>query len=123
MVLAASMSAVVGGAVLSTSACASAEPRQDSPPPALPENALVTLGVQAGPPPVANKTGISSTLKIGGDVYQIDCGLGSLNAFANAGFKFDDLKSMFITHLHTDHVVDYWSFFLSGNRPQRARHQ
>jgi ribonuclease BN (tRNA processing enzyme) len=40
--------------------------------------------------------------------------LGSLNAFTNAGFTFDDLKSMFITHLHTDHMVDYWSFFLSG---------
>ena len=26
----------------------------------------------------------------------------------------DDLKSMFITHLHTDHIVDYYSFFLSG---------
>jgi ribonuclease BN (tRNA processing enzyme) len=110
--LAVSMSAVLGGAVLSASACSSATPEQK--PPALPENALVTLGVQAGPPPVPNKTGISSTLKIGSDLYQIDCGLGSLNAFANAGFKFDDLKSMFITHLHTDHVVDYWSFFLSG---------
>lgn len=59
-------------------------------------------------------TGISSALKIGTDVYQIDCGLGSLNAFANAGLRFDDLKSMFITHLHTDHIVDYYSFFLSG---------
>jgi ribonuclease BN (tRNA processing enzyme) len=75
---------------------------------------LVTLGVQAGPPPVPNRTGISSTLKIGSDLYQIDCGLGSLNAFTNAGFRFDDLNAMFITHLHTDHMVDYWSFFLSG---------
>lgn len=50
--LAASMAAVVGGAALSTSA-------------------------QAGPPPVPNRTGISTALKIGGDVYQIDCGLGS----------------------------------------------
>ncbi len=80
----------------------------------MPENALVTLGVQAGPPPVPNRTGISTTLKIANDLYQIDCGLGSLNAFTNAGFTFDDLKSMFITHLHTDHMVDYWSFFLSG---------
>jgi ribonuclease BN (tRNA processing enzyme) len=110
--LAASMSAVIGGAVLSTSACSSTTAPQA--PAAMPENALVTLGVQAGPPPVANKTGISSALKIGGDVYQIDCGLGSLNAFTNAGFRFDDLKSMFITHLHTDHIVDYFSFFLSG---------
>ncbi|HJT92731.1 MAG TPA: MBL fold metallo-hydrolase [Mycobacterium sp.] len=80
----------------------------------MPEDALITLGVQAGPPPVPNMTGISSALKIGTDVYQIDCGLGSLNAFANAGLRFDDLKSMFITHLHTDHIVDYYSFFLSG---------
>jgi ribonuclease BN (tRNA processing enzyme) len=80
----------------------------------MPENALITLGVQAGPPPVPNKTGISSALKIGSDVYQIDCGLGSLNAFTNAGLRFDDLTSMFITHLHTDHMVDYFSFFLSG---------
>jgi len=80
----------------------------------LPENALITLGVQAGPPPVPNKTGISSALKIGNDVYQIDCGLGSLNAFTDAGLRFDQLKSIFITHLHTDHMVDYYSFFLSG---------
>jgi ribonuclease BN (tRNA processing enzyme) len=108
------MTAVVGGAVLSTAASGSAKTTPPSSPAALPEHALVTLGVQAGPPPVPNRTGISSTLKIGSDLYQIDCGLGSLNAFTNAGFKFDDLKSMFITHLHTDHMVDYWSFFLSG---------
>lgn len=112
--LAASMSAAVGGVALSTSARGSAAPQPPTSPAALPENALVTLGVQAGPPPVPNRTGISSALKIGGDIYQIDCGLGSLNAFTNAGFRFDDLKSMFITHLHTDHMVDYWSFFLSG---------
>lgn len=112
--LAASVSAVVGGAVLSTAGCSSAEPGPPKSPAALPNNALVTLGIQAGPPPVPNRVGISSTLKIGGDLYQIDCGLGSLNAFTNAGFKFDGLRSMFITHLHTDHMVDYWSFFLSG---------
>jgi len=110
--LAASMAAVAGGAALATSASSSATPPQSPTP--MPENALVTLGVQAGPPPVPNRTGISTALKIGGDVYQIDCGLGSLNAFTNAGFRFDDLKSMFITHLHTDHMVDYFSFFLSG---------
>jgi ribonuclease BN (tRNA processing enzyme) len=80
----------------------------------LPENALITLGVQAGPPPVPNRIGISSALKIGDAVYQIDCGLGSLNAFVNAGLTFDQLKSIFITHLHTDHTVDYPSFLFSG---------
>jgi ribonuclease BN (tRNA processing enzyme) len=110
--LAGAISAAVGGALLSTSASSSAAPQKTAP--ALPEDALITLGVQAGPPPVPNKTGISTALKIGGDVYQIDCGLGSLNAFTNAGLRFDDLTAMFITHLHTDHIVDYFSFFLSG---------
>lgn len=109
--LAASVSAVVAGAALGTAARGSATPPSIT---ALPENALITLGVQAGPPPVPNKTGISSTLKVGPDLYQIDCGLGSLNAFTNAGLRFDALKSLFITHLHTDHIVDYYSFFLSG---------
>lgn len=104
------MSAVLGGAALATAARAFAAP----PPAPLPEDALITLGVQAGPPPVPNRTGISSALKIGGSVYQIDCGLGSLNAFADAGLRFDQLQSLFITHLHTDHIVDYFSFFLSG---------
>jgi hypothetical protein len=109
--LAASVSAVAAGAALASSATSSAAPQGS---PTLPENALITLGVQAGPPPVPNRTGISSALKIGDAVDQIDCGLGSLNAFANAGLHFDNLTSMFITHLHTDHIVDYFSFFLSG---------
>ena len=112
--LTASLSAVVGGAILSSSAQSSATVPEQSPPAPLPENALITLGVQAGPPPTPNRFGISSALKLGRDVYVIDCGLGSMNAFTNAGLKFSDLKSMFITHLHTDHMVDYNSFFLSG---------
>ncbi|MFN8228185.1 MAG: MBL fold metallo-hydrolase [Mycobacterium sp.] len=117
--LTAAGSAVLGAGLLSASTgIAAAQPAA-----ALPENALITLGVQAGPPPIPNRIGISSALKIGTDVYVIDCGLGSLNAFANAGLKFADLKSMFITHLHADHIVDYYSFFLSGGaaaRPGRA---
>ena len=108
--LTAAGSVVLGAGLLSASTgIAAAQPAA-----ALPENALITLGVQAGPPPIPNRIGISSALKIGTDVYVIDCGLGSLNAFANAGLKFADLKSMFITHLHADHIVDYYSFFLSG---------
>jgi ribonuclease BN (tRNA processing enzyme) len=121
-------SAVIGAAVLGTSACGSAQSPQappstepaSAPPPTLPDNALITLGVQAGPPPVPNRYGISTALKIGNDVYVIDCGLGSLNAFTNAGLQFSNLKSMFITHLHTDHIVDYYSFFLSGGSNAKA---
>ncbi|MFN8088788.1 MAG: MBL fold metallo-hydrolase [Mycobacterium sp.] len=83
-------------------------------PPALPATALITLGVAAGPPPKANRCGISSVLKIGRAVYLIDAGLGSLNAFTNAGLHVSDLQSIFITHLHADHFIDYYNFFVSG---------
>ncbi|MDG5485806.1 MBL fold metallo-hydrolase [Mycolicibacterium gadium] len=104
----------VGTATLGCRSSPSPSPSPSPSSAALPENALITLGVQAGPPPVPNRTGISSALKIGDDVYQIDCGLGSLNAFTDAGLKFDQLRSIFITHLHTDHTVDYGSFLFSG---------
>lgn len=112
--LAAAGSAVLGTGLLSASAGTGAAQLPQAPAPTLPDRALITLGVQAGPPPIPNKIGISSALKIGRDVYVIDCGLGSLNAFTNAGLRFADLTSMFITHLHTDHLVDYYSFFISG---------
>lgn len=103
----ASVSALIGGAALV------AAPRGTAAP-GLPRDALITLGVEAGPPPVTDRIGVSSALKVGEAVYQIDCGLGSLNAFTNAGLRFEQLRSLFITHLHTDHIVDYYSFFLSG---------
>lgn len=81
---------------------------------AMPKNALITLGVVAGPPPKANQYGISSALKVGDDVYLVDAGLGSLNAFNNAGLHVSNLRSIFITHLHADHIVDYYNFFVSG---------
>lgn len=113
--------------MLGASACSSAESPQpkDSPkfPAELPENALITVGVAAGPPPTPNRFGICSALKIGSDLYVIDCGLGSLNGFTNAGLQFVDIKKMFITHLHADHVVDYFSFFLSGGNQAKAGQQ
>lgn len=107
---------MLGTAMLSggTAAARSAPLSTAGPSAALPENALITLGVAAGPPPSAHSFGISTALKLGSGVYVIDCGLGSLNAFTNAGLSFDNLQAMFITHLHTDHIVDYYSFFLSG---------
>lgn len=104
---------LLGAAAGAGTATSSAQLTQ-TPPAALPDTALITLGVQAGPPPVPHRVGISSALKIGSDVYVIDCGLGSLNAFTDTGLRFGDLRKTFITHLHADHIVDYYSFFLSG---------
>lgn len=112
-------SALLGAGILGAATGTGAAQPTQTPPPPLPDTALITLGVQAGPPPVPHRVGISSALKIGRDAYVIDCGLGALNAFATAGLRFGDLKKMFITHLHADHIVDYYSFFLSGGASMR----
>ncbi len=123
--LTSSAAAILGASVVGGSACSCGAPRHSGgapapsapplSPPVLPDAALITLGVVAGPPPHANMFGVSSALKIGDAVYVIDCGLGSLNAYVNAGLHVKDLTTMFITHLHTDHIVDYYSFFASGS--------
>jgi ribonuclease BN (tRNA processing enzyme) len=114
-------SAAMGAVALGTAASSPAEiPQPPLSPPSLPNNALITVGVAAGPPPTPDRFGICSVLKIGDELYVIDCGLGSLNGFTNAGLHFPDIKKMFITHLHADHIVDYYSFFLSGGNQSKA---
>ncbi|GAA4834203.1 MBL fold metallo-hydrolase [Saccharopolyspora rosea] len=75
---------------------------------------LITLGTLAGPVSTANRTGISSALHVRGRTYLVDCGLGSLHQFSRAGLALDSLAAMFVTHLHADHVADYFNYFLIG---------
>jgi hypothetical protein len=37
---------------------------------------------------------------------------GAVTQYYRAGLQFDTLSSMFITHLHADHLADYYSFFI-----------
>ncbi|MFC9557353.1 MBL fold metallo-hydrolase [Rhodococcus sp. NPDC056960] len=47
-----------------------------------------------------------------GATYVIDCGRSSTTQFVQAGLRFDTLRSIFITHLHADHIADYYNYFL-----------
>ncbi|MFB4314020.1 MBL fold metallo-hydrolase [Actinomadura sp. 21ATH] len=71
---------------------------------------LVLLGTAGGPPPFGNRTGIASALVVNGDTYLIDCGRGAVTQYLRAGLTMPSLKAVFITHLHADHIVDYFSF-------------
>ena len=42
----------------------------------------------------------------GNDVFIIDVGDGSVNNLRNWGVPFDQIKAVFITHLHSDHISD-----------------
>ncbi|WP_079189194.1 MBL fold metallo-hydrolase [Streptomyces kebangsaanensis] len=73
---------------------------------------IVLLGTAGGPPPEIDRTGIASALVVGDRVYLVDCGRSAVTQYGRAGLKYKNLKSVFITHLHADHIADYHNFLL-----------
>ncbi len=71
---------------------------------------VTLLGTNGGPPPLAARYGISSALTVNGKTYVIDCGRGSLSQFVRAGLSLPAMAGIFLTHLHSDHTVDYFSY-------------
>ncbi|MEU9448765.1 MBL fold metallo-hydrolase [Streptomyces sp. NPDC048277] len=71
---------------------------------------LVLLGTNSGPPPLASRYGISSALVVNGKTYVVDCGRGAVGQYLRAGLSMPSLTGIFLTHLHADHIVDYYAF-------------
>jgi ribonuclease BN (tRNA processing enzyme) len=68
---------------------------------------LVLLGTKGGPairPGGPSPT--SSLLEIGGKTIVVDCGLGVTRGIVDAGVSLKGLDAVFITHLHSDHVIE-----------------
>lgn len=68
---------------------------------------LVLLGTKGGP--AVRKGGAmptSSLLEIGGRKIVIDCGLGVTRGLVEAGGNLKELDLIFITHLHSDHILE-----------------
>lgn len=70
-------------------------------------NRLVLLGSKGGP---AIRPGgpwpSSSLLEFGGRSIVVDCGLGVTRGLADTGVSLKALDLIFITHLHSDHVLE-----------------
>lgn len=75
---------------------------------------VVLLGTQAGPPIVQDRTGMATALVVDGHVYLVDCGRAAVTQYVRAGLPLSKLAAIFLTHLHADHVADYYNFFLLG---------
>lgn len=71
---------------------------------------LVLLGTRAGPHPSLRAATVTA-LVVDGSVYLVDAGAGLIQRFYEAGLEFSKLRSMFITHMHSDHIADYFMFF------------
>ncbi len=71
------------------------------------EDRLVILGSKGGPairPGGPSPT--SSLIEIGGRRCVIDCGLGVTRGLVDAGVSLKELDLIFITHMHSDHVLE-----------------
>jgi len=82
---------------------------------------VVLLGTQAGPPIEPDRTGIATALVVDGHTYLIDCGRASATQYVRSGLLLKNLEAIFLTHLHADHIADYYNFFLLGGHIPNSR--
>ncbi|HKW53446.1 MAG TPA: MBL fold metallo-hydrolase [Stellaceae bacterium] len=75
---------------------------------------LVLLGTGAGPLPGRTRHMTSHAMLSNGTAYVLDCGLGVTNQFARTGIPFGKLRSIFITHHHPDHNIEYGPLLVVG---------
>jgi ribonuclease BN (tRNA processing enzyme) len=75
---------------------------------------LVLLGTGAGPLPGRTRKMTSHVMLSNGSAYVLDCGLGCTDRYANTGIPFHALRSIFITHHHPDHNIEYGPLLIVG---------
>jgi ribonuclease BN (tRNA processing enzyme) len=85
---------------------------------------LVLLGTGAGPVPGGLRHMTAHVLVHNGAAYILDCGLGVSRQFARTGLPWRSLHSIFITHHHPDHNIEYGPLLVMGwlgGMPQNVR--
>lgn len=84
---------------------------------------LILLGTAGGPPwwEGGKRYGISSAVAVGDEYYIVDAGDGIGHRLQESGLgnapstePLDTLRAIFLTHLHSDHVVDLNSLLTVG---------
>jgi len=84
---------------------------------------VTLLGTAAGPPVRLNRYQMSTLVEAGGETLLFDCGRGTTLRLTEAGVPLAGVSKLFITHLHSDHIVDIPDLYLSGwvSRNQRKQ--
>ncbi|SMY04208.1 Ribonuclease BN, tRNA processing enzyme [Brevibacterium sp. 239c] len=72
-----------------------------------------TLGTGGGPIVSSSRAGTSTAVRVDGATYLFDCGMGSIRNYRrHAGWG--DLRGVFLTHHHSDHIYDLGSYLSTG---------
>ena len=71
------------------------------------------------------RLGPASLVRHGGHSFLVDCGSGVTQRLVSAGTSGGALDAVFLTHLHSDHIVDLFQLVISSwhqgrDRPQRV---
>ncbi|MEX5341487.1 MBL fold metallo-hydrolase [Pseudomonas sp. I2] len=76
---------------------------------------VLLLGTKGGPSLLTPKSLPQSTvLMVGDDAYLLDAGYGASLRLVEAGIPLRNIRGIFITHLHSDHVLDYPSVLMNS---------
>lgn len=77
-----------------------------------PPSRLILLGTAGGPSPKPNRAAPAQAIVVGDATYVVDCGNGVARQMALAGLRLGSIRSVLITHHHSDHNADYGTLLL-----------
>jgi ribonuclease Z len=75
---------------------------------------VILLGTGVGPPVNLRQYGASTLIEAGGVRLLFDCGRGATLRLAQVGVPLGSVSRLFLTHLHSDHVVQIPDLLLTG---------
>ena len=76
---------------------------------------LILLGTKGGPKvTTTGRSNPSTLLLVDDEPYVIDCGYGTTRQLLSAGVSPERVRSIFITHLHSDHTLEYGALFYNA---------
>ena len=75
---------------------------------------VTLLGSGGGPRVDTQRYGISILVEAAGQKLLFDCGRGATLRAAEAGIRTSDLDKIFLTHLHSDHIISIPDLLLTA---------